>query len=88
MPYVPASQCEDARDFFVRMKEVDLAVSQKLNELHARVEAKMESQLKGFLVFRVGDQVWYRRPERSGHKLDTRWLGKAVERPGRVSRVM
>ena len=62
----------------MRMKEVDLAVSQKLNELPARVEAKMKSQLKGYLVFHVGDQVWYRRPERSGHKRHTRWLGKAV----------
>ena len=78
VPYVPASQCEDARDFFVLMKEVDSAVSQKLNELNARVEAKMISQLKGSLVFHVGDQVWYRWLERSGHKLDTRWLGKAV----------
>ena len=38
----------------------------------------MKSQLKGSLVFHVGDQVWYRRPERSCHKLDTRWLGKVV----------
>ena len=76
--YVPASQCEDGRDFFVRTNEVDLSVSQKLNELHARVEAKMKSQLKGSLVFHVGDQVWYSRPEMSGHKLDTRWLGRAV----------
>ena len=38
----------------------------------------MKCQLKGSLVFHVGDQVWYRRQERSGHKLDTRWLGKAV----------
>ena len=78
VPYTPASQCEDARDFFTRMKEVDLAVSQKLNELHARLEAKMASQLKSSLVFHVGDLVCYRRPERSGHKLDTRWLGKAL----------
>ena len=49
-----------------------------MNELHARVEAKMKSQLKGSLVFHVGDLVWYRRTERSGHKLDGRWLGKAV----------
>ena len=60
------------------MKEVDLAVSQKVNELHARVEAKMKSQLKGSLIFRVGDLVWYHRPERIGHKRDTHWLGKAV----------
>ena len=72
VPYGSASQCEDARDFF------DLAVSEKLNKLHERVEAKMKSQLKGSLVFHVGDLVWFRRPERSGHKLDTRWLGKAV----------
>ena len=38
----------------------------------------MKSQLKGSLVFRVGDLVWYRRPEKSGHKLDTLWLGKAL----------
>ena len=55
MPYTPASQCENARDFFARMKEIDLAVSQKVEELHARVEAKMASQLKGSLMFRVGD---------------------------------
>ena len=53
-------------------------MSQKVDELHARVEAKMKSQLKCSLVFHVGDQVWYHRPERSGHKIDTRWLGKAV----------
>ena len=35
------------------MKEVDLAVNQKVNELHARVEAKMKSQLKVSLVFHV-----------------------------------
>ena len=78
VPYVPTSQCEDAQDFFLRLKEVDLVVSQKLNELHARVEARMKSQLKGSLVFHVGDQVWYLRPERSGHKRDTRWFGKAA----------
>ena len=58
VPYVPGSLCEDAQDFFVRMKEVDLAVSQQLNEDHARVVAKMKSQLKSSLVFHVGDQVW------------------------------
>ena len=55
-------------------------MSQKVEELHARVEAKMKSQLKGWLIFHVGDLVWYRRPERSGHKLDTRWLGNALVR--------
>ena len=65
VPYVPASQCEDVRDFFAHMKEVDQAGSQKLNELHTRVEAKMRSQPKGSLVFHVGDWVWYLPPERS-----------------------
>ena len=53
-------------------------VSQRVDKLHARVEAKMKSQLKGSLILRVRDLVGYRRPERSGYKLDTRWLGKAV----------
>ena len=26
----------------------------------------------------MGDKVWYRRPENSGHKLDSRWLGPCV----------
>ena len=69
MPYAPASKCEDAQDFFLRMKEVDLAVSQKVNELHARVEAKMKSQLKGSLVFHVRAHVWYRRPKKVGSNL-------------------
>ena len=60
------------------MKEVDLAVSQKVDELHATVEAKRKSQLKVSLVFHVVDLVWFRRPERSGQNFDTRWLGKAV----------
>ena len=38
----------------------------------------MKSQLKGLLIFCVGDLIWYRRPEKSGHKLDTRWLRKAM----------
>ena len=58
VPHIPATQCEDARDFFARMKEIDLAVSQKVDELHAQVEAKMKSQLRGSLIFRVGDLVW------------------------------
>ena len=51
VPYVPVSQCEDAQDFFARMKEVDLVVIQRLNELHARVEAKLRSHLNCSLVF-------------------------------------
>ena len=63
--YTSASQCEDARDFFAHMKEVDLTVSQKVDEFHERVEAKMKSQLKGSLIFHVGDLVWCRRPEKA-----------------------
>ena len=40
MPYTPAYQCEDARDFFLRMKEVDLAVRQGLNGCTPRWKQK------------------------------------------------
>jgi len=29
-------------------------------------------------VLKVGDQVWYKRPENSGEKLDSRWIGPGV----------
>ena len=37
--------------------------------------------------FRPGDKVWYRRPENSGEKVDTRWLGpvRVSQRVGEAS---
>ena len=57
VPYTPVSQCEDARDFFARMKEIDLAVSQKMEELHAgwRLKWRLNSRVPWFFMW----ETWF-----------------------------
>ena len=78
IPYTPERDCEDAQQFFKRMREIDEGVCTVLNELHDKRAAQVNKRRAGADIFCPGDLVWYRRPERSGHKLDSRWLGKAV----------
>ena len=80
LPYAPPRECPDAKDFFLRMEEVDNRVAVVLNDKHAAQATKINANRKSPPDFQVGDQVWYLRPEGSGTKLDTRWIG-----PGKVT---
>ena len=62
------------------MEEVDGRVAQVVNDKHAERAAQINADRKRPPDFQVGDQVWYLRPEGSGTKLDTRWIG-----PGKVT---
>ena len=75
LPYFPATECPDAVDFFNRTDEIDKAVSTILNGLHKRKDWSDNKRRKEPPEFFVGDKVWHLRPENSGTKLDTRWLG-------------
>ena len=55
-------------------------VAQILNDKHAERAAQINADRKRPPDFQVGDQVWYLRPDGSGTKLDTRWIG-----PGKVT---
>ena len=60
------------------MRTVDSAVARKLNEVHKKQAERINQDRKEAEPFKVGDKVWYRRPEGSGDKLDSRWIGPAL----------
>ena len=78
IPYQPPHDCEDAQNVFQRMKEIDERVARILNEKHEKLAERANLRRASSTVYQEGQKVWYRRPERSGDKLDSRWLGPAV----------
>ena len=78
VPYQPSRECEDAKQFFDRMKEIDEKVSRELNERHTKLAARINASRKETETYQVGMKVWYRRPENSGEKLDSRWIGPGI----------
>ena len=78
IPYTPARECEDSAAFFRRMSEIDRQVADTLNRVHAAQQRRINQDRRDMSPFKVGDKVWYKRPERSGEKLDTRWIGPGV----------
>ena len=77
VPYEPPRTCEDAQDFFERMSANDRRVAEILNEMHKKSAGRINAKRKPYEVFPIGSVVWYRRPEGSGGKMDSRWLGPA-----------
>jgi hypothetical protein len=60
------------------MKQIDMSVAEKLNKMHEKLAERINKKRKDGDVLQIGAKVWYRRPEGSGDKLDSRWLGPAV----------
>ena len=87
LPYTPVRQCEDAKEFMDRMKEVDVMVAEQLNVLHKKQARSINSKRRIPKPLELGDKVWYRRPENTGEKTDSRWLGPAriISRKGEFS---
>ncbi len=74
LPLQTAPGGEDARFFLQRVKKLRMQAADILNKMHAkhaRVERVPEK------VYHPGDIVYYIRPENSGDKLDSRWVGPA-----------
>ena len=82
-----STECEDAQDFLKRINELDQRVAKALNEIHKRDQARINARRKKFPPLAIGQTVWYRRPEGSGEKLDTRWIGpmEVISREGEDS---
>jgi hypothetical protein len=78
LPYRLDRECEDVESFFSRMQQLDVKISQVLNDRHARKAQLENSKRKDLPPLQLGSKVWYRRPEKSGDKLDSRWLGPAI----------
>ena len=78
LPYEAPKDCEDAQTFLLRMQQVDEQVARLHNEAHEKQARTENLKRPEAEVFQKNQWVWYRRPERSGDKLDSRWLGPAV----------
>ena len=78
IPYEPPKECEDAVNFFRKQKKIHEAVAKKLDGLHMRQMACLNKDSKTLGPLLTGEKVWYLRPEKSGNKLDTRWVGPAL----------
>ena len=83
-PYEPEKKCEDAIEFFARMKALDEILANAINEEHEKKAERANRGLGKPTPFAPGDVAWYRRPENSGGPLDSRWLGpvEIVSRTG------
>ena len=77
-PYSPPKECEDAMEFFQRLREIDEKVASALNRKHQVEENRINATRKELPPLENGTKVWYRRPENSGEKLDSRWIGPGV----------
>ena len=60
------------------MKKQHTLVSELLNELHRKREQNRTEHFQSPAPFKKGDKVWYFRPEKTGDKLSSRWLGPAT----------
>ena len=78
LPYTPPRECEDANAFVARMSNLDKVVGTRLNEMHQKLAQRLNKNRPEGTIFQVGSSVWYRRPEGTGDKLDSRWLGPAL----------
>ena len=76
--YTPPTDCEDANNFFRRMREIDLKVARVMNELHDRECAKYNQNVSDYSDLEILSKVWYRRPLGSADKLASRWLGPCI----------
>ena len=77
-PYTPPRECEDAQQFFKRMAEIDRKVADTLNRTHEQQAQRVNRDRKEMEPLKVGDVIWYKRPENSGEKLDSRWIGPGI----------
>ena len=75
IPLPQLRQCDSAMRFFQQQKEKDEKVARILNEIHEKATERYNATKRTPEVFQAGDTVWYKRPEKSGNKLDTRWIG-------------
>ena len=91
-PYEIARECEDAKQFFDRLENIDKTVSQTLNFVHKNRQEAENKNRKNVPPYSKGDWVWVLRPRSSPQttKLDTWWVGPAevLDRVGDQSYVV
>ena len=60
------------------MPDVHRKVADVLNHTHSLQSARINQHINEMGILQVGDLVWYKRPENSGEKIDSRWIGPGI----------
>ena len=77
-PYQPPRILRDAKELVERMALIDKKVANILNSKNQRDIERLNQGRRPFPRLAVGDRVWVKRPEGSGTKLETRWIGPGL----------
>ena len=77
IPYEPTREAPDASDFLAHMRDMDVKVAKRLNEVHERDAEAVNRKRRPHEPFLPGDRVWFLRPRGpvTGDKMATWWLG-------------
>ena len=77
IPFQPERVCEDAKQFFDRMTDMDIQVAQTLSQKHLAEATKRNASFPPREEYSAGDLVWVIKPKRlsSQSKLESRWHG-------------
>jgi hypothetical protein len=83
-PYHPPRVADDAKAFIEKMEETDRYIAEFSNWRNQKDTERINRDRKPFPRLSIDQIVWVQRPEGSGTKLDTRWIGPArvVEQKG------
>lgn len=83
-PYHPPRVADDAKAFVEKMEETDRYIAEFSNWRNQKDTERINRDRKPFPRLSIDQIVWVQRPEGSGTKLDTRWIGPArvVEQKG------
>ena len=90
LPWAPGKS-EDAHEFFDRMEEVDVTVAEAREKHHAEVEKRFNAKVRMRPPYKVGDYVYYLKPQSvGGVKIAPWWLGpyKVTDRVGENSYIL
>ena len=90
LPQQPPREAEGALEFLERMRQLDISVAKRLNELHEKRWRTINSKRRAPPPFVVGSKVWYKpEPQPGRDKLDPHWKrGVVAGRVGRDSYVV
>ena len=79
LPYRPLREAEDALSFMKRMKDQDVAMAAKLNDIQIRRAKSTNARRKEPPPLQVGAKVWYRpEPQPGRDKLEPTWKGPGI----------
>lgn len=76
LPWEIETECEEAKQFFERMQEIDGVIARKIEEAHQKIAQQVNAKRRKRPPYAIGEWVWLIRPKPvGGVKLQTWWRG-------------